>query len=108
MVYPGPPVIFPDFSQVCIIQSRPKPQCWKHGCNGRQFSTFSNLQRHQREQSGLADKATCPSCRAEFTRTTARNAHVKRDKCKVKQTRGAKRPTYSRCKELILQSQSLH
>ena len=26
-----------------IMSSRPKPQCWDHGCNGRQFSTFSNL-----------------------------------------------------------------
>ncbi|KAK0613055.1 hypothetical protein B0T17DRAFT_657794 [Bombardia bombarda] len=70
--------------QVRVVQSRPKPQCWDHGCNGRQFSTFSNLLRHQREKSGQAAKATCPNCGAEFTRTTARNGHLLHDKCKQK------------------------
>ncbi|KAJ5031183.1 hypothetical protein PSV08DRAFT_386718 [Bipolaris maydis] len=65
-----------------VINSRPKPQCWEHGCNGRQFSTFSNLLRHQREKSGTASKSTCPRCGAEFTRTTARNGHMAHDKCK--------------------------
>lgn len=59
-----------EASHVRVVQSRPKPQCWEHGCNGRQFSTFSNLLRHQREKSGQAAKATCPNCGAEFTRTT--------------------------------------
>lgn len=72
--------------QVRVVHSRPKPQCWEHGCNGRQFSTFSNLLRHQREKSGQAAKATCPNCGAEFTRTTARNGHLLHDKCKKKNT----------------------
>ena len=59
-----------------ILSSRPKPQCWDHGCNGRQFSTFSNLLRHQREKSGSAMKSICPYCGTEFTRTTARNGHM--------------------------------
>lgn len=67
---------------VRVVHSRPKPQCWEHGCNGRQFSTFSNLLRHQREKSGAAAKSTCPHCGAEFTRTTARNGHMLHDKCK--------------------------
>ncbi|KAF4980820.1 hypothetical protein FZEAL_3258 [Fusarium zealandicum] len=67
---------------VRVVQSRPKPRCWEHGCNGRQFSTFSNLLRHQREKSGQAAKSTCPNCGAEFTRTTARNGHLLHDKCK--------------------------
>ncbi|KAJ1299529.1 hypothetical protein OPQ81_003308 [Rhizoctonia solani] len=71
-------------SAVRVVQSRPKPQCWEHGCNGRQFSTFSNLLRHQREKSGQAAKATCPDCGAEFTRTTARNGHLLHQKCKTK------------------------
>jgi len=58
-----------------------KPQCWEHGCNGREFSTFSNLLRHQREKGGTATKASCPRCGAEFTRTTARNGHMAHDKC---------------------------
>ncbi|KAJ9131273.1 hypothetical protein NKR19_g9594 [Coniochaeta hoffmannii] len=61
-----------------VLQSRPKPQCWEHGCNGRQFSTFSNLLRHQREQSGDAAKASCPNCGAKFTRTTTRNSHLRK------------------------------
>lgn len=66
------------------VQSRPKPQCWEHGCNGRQFSTFSNLLRHQREMSGQAAKVICPDCGAEFTRTTARNGHLLHRKCRQK------------------------
>ena len=62
--------------------NRQKPQCWDHGCNGRQFSTFSNLLRHQREKSGTASKARCPHCGTEFTRTTARNGHLYGGKCK--------------------------
>ncbi|KAF2707449.1 hypothetical protein K504DRAFT_504613 [Pleomassaria siparia CBS 279.74] len=65
-----------------VLNSRPKPQCWEHGCNGRQFSTFSNLLRHQREKSGTAAKSYCPRCGAEFTRTTARNGHMAHEKCK--------------------------
>ncbi|KAI9697866.1 MAG: hypothetical protein M1820_007653 [Bogoriella megaspora] len=73
---------------VRVINSRPKPQCWEHGCNGRQFSTFSNLLRHQREKSGTAAKSYCPKCGAEFTRTTARNGHLAHDKCS-KQRKGS-------------------
>ncbi|ORY66448.1 uncharacterized protein BCR38DRAFT_339446 [Pseudomassariella vexata] len=88
MLYPVPSVLpsgngtTHDGGHVRVVQSRPKPQCWEHGCNGRQFSTFSNLLRHQREKSGQAAKATCPNCGAEFTRTTARNGHLAHDKCK--------------------------
>ncbi|KAI8939656.1 hypothetical protein NX059_003413 [Plenodomus lindquistii] len=67
-----------------ILNTRPKPTCWDHGCNGRQFSTFSNLLRHQREKSGTASKSLCPKCGAEFTRTTARNGHMQHDKCKAR------------------------
>ncbi|EPS33894.1 hypothetical protein POX_a01114 [Penicillium oxalicum] len=62
--------------------ARPRPQCWDHGCDGREFSTFSNLLRHQREKSGVVAKAECPVCGAVFTRTTARNIHVAQGKCK--------------------------
>ncbi|OJJ30620.1 hypothetical protein ASPWEDRAFT_32782 [Aspergillus wentii DTO 134E9] len=68
--------------QVRVISFRPRPQCWDHGCNGREFSTFSNLLRHQREKSGVVAKAECPMCGAAFTRTTARNIHVAQGKCK--------------------------
>ncbi|CAJ0546104.1 Ff.00g095770.m01.CDS01 [Fusarium sp. VM40] len=85
-MYQVPNVMGPGSAQeaghVRVVQSRPKPRCWEHGCNGRQFSTFSNLLRHQREKSGQAAKASCPNCGAEFTRTTARNGHLLHDKCK--------------------------
>ncbi|KAH8744816.1 hypothetical protein F5883DRAFT_439544, partial [Diaporthe sp. PMI_573] len=58
--------------------------CWEHGCKGRQFSTLSNLLRHQREKSGQAPKPSCPDCGARFTRTTARNVYQKGQKCKRK------------------------
>lgn len=64
-----------------VVSQKPKPQCWEHGCNGREFSTFSNLLRHQREKSGTAAKSYCPKCGAEFTRTTARNGHLAHEKC---------------------------
>ncbi len=77
MMYSVQPPVMPsgnpsgaETGHVRVVQSRPKPQCWEHGCNGRQFSTFSNLLRHQREKSGQAAKASCPNCGAEFTRTT--------------------------------------
>ena len=60
----------------------PKPVCWDHGCNGRQFSTFSNLLRHQRAKAGISNKPCCPRCGAEFTRVSARDGHMQHDKCK--------------------------
>jgi hypothetical protein len=82
MMATGGVAVGPENGGVRVVQSRPKPRCWEHGCNGRQFSTFSNLLRHQREKSGQAAKASCPNCGAEFTRTTARNGHLLHDKCK--------------------------
>ncbi|CAO1597203.1 hypothetical protein XANCAGTX0491_001022 [Xanthoria calcicola] len=77
------PSISPNPDETIRILENPrKPQCFDHGCNGRQFSTFSNLLRHQREKSGTASKSYCPRCGAEFTRTTARNGHMAHDKCK--------------------------
>ncbi|KAJ9199634.1 hypothetical protein DTO164E3_4519 [Paecilomyces variotii] len=69
--------------QVRVIEARPKPQCWDHGCNGREFSTFSNLLRHQRERAGASSKSECPYCGTVFTRTTARNVHISQGKCKA-------------------------
>jgi len=40
-------------------------QCWEHGCNGRQFSTFSNLLAISGEIRTAA-KATCPNCGARI------------------------------------------
>ncbi|KAK2052397.1 hypothetical protein LY76DRAFT_483964, partial [Colletotrichum caudatum] len=65
-----------DQGNVREVKCHPKRQCWEHGCNGRQFSTQSNLLRHRKERSGQATKATCPNCGTEFTRTTARDVHL--------------------------------
>src|SRR6187402_981508 len=87
-MYQAPPVMGASqhdaSGQLRAMPPKAKPQCWEHGCNGRQFSTFSNLLRHQREKSGQATKSSCPHCGAEFTRTTARNGHIAHDKCKQK------------------------
>lgn len=66
-----------------------KPRCWEHGCNGREFSTFSNLLRHQREKAGTASKSNCTNCGAEFTRTTARNSHLRQAKCRPRRRSNA-------------------
>ncbi len=98
LIYSMPPVMghaggqSQDAGSVRVVHTRPKPQCWEHGCNGRQFSTFSNLLRHQREKSGQAAKVSCPNCGAEFTRTTARNGHLLHDKCKQRRNNGSSPP----------------
>jgi hypothetical protein len=86
---PSPGSSMNDTEGIRVLASRPKPQCFDHGCNGRQFSTFSNLLRHQREKSGSASKAICPHCGTEFTRTTARNGHLYGGKCKGRDGQGA-------------------
>ena len=70
-----------------VLEAPKKPQCWDHGCNGRHFSTFSNLLRHQREKSGTSQKSVCHRCGAEFTRKTARDGHLAHDKCKPRSDR---------------------
>ncbi|KAK6859109.1 hypothetical protein PG995_004962 [Apiospora arundinis] len=55
--------------------------CWEHGCNGKQFSTRSNLQRHQMEKGKARPNFKCPTCGAFFSRTTARNQHVAKKSC---------------------------
>jgi hypothetical protein len=69
---------------VRVLDPPKESRCWDHGCNGRIFSTHSNLLRHQREKSGQAAKSTCPRCGAMFTRKTAMNGHMLHDKCKRK------------------------
>ncbi|TLD09839.1 hypothetical protein PspLS_12041 [Pyricularia sp. CBS 133598] len=44
------PEVSQDTAYNVQMVSRPKPQCWEHGCNGSSFSTFSNLLRYQREK----------------------------------------------------------
>lgn len=56
-------------------------RCHDHNCNGRLFTTRSNLQRHRREKSHARLQCRCPRCGAVFSRTTARNTHVASGSC---------------------------
>jgi hypothetical protein len=58
-----------------------KPRCWDHGCNGREFSSKSNLMRHVKEKSGASNKCCCPLCGAIFTRSSARDTHLAKMSC---------------------------
>ncbi|PGG99116.1 hypothetical protein AJ79_08680 [Helicocarpus griseus UAMH5409] len=75
--------VSPDLQdQVRVEISKLIRQCWDHGCNGREFSSFGNLVRHQRERAGT--KSECPRCGKVFTRTTSRDRHLAKVKCKAK------------------------
>ncbi|KAL4874711.1 hypothetical protein BJY04DRAFT_224762 [Aspergillus karnatakaensis] len=56
-------------------------RCWDHGCNGKKFTTRSNLRRHIQEKARARPACQCPRCGASFTRTTARNTHIARRSC---------------------------
>ena len=58
-----------------------KPQCWDHGCNGREFSSKSNFVRHKKEKEGEAANAACPLCGGVFTRNSARDTHMAKQSC---------------------------
>lgn len=64
-----------------IMDRDEKPRCWEHGCNGREFSSKSNLMRHMKEKSGASSKCTCPLCGAIFTRSSARDTHLAKQSC---------------------------
>ncbi|KAH6719179.1 hypothetical protein DL95DRAFT_411001 [Leptodontidium sp. 2 PMI_412] len=72
--------------------------CWDHGCNGRGFTTSSNLARHRREYSDKRPTYYCPKCGAFFSRKTARNTHVENQSCtRIRRySNGRKRPKVSK------------
>lgn len=55
--------------------------CWDHGCNGRVFSTKSNLRRHQKEKEREGPECYCPKCGAFFSRSTALRQHLANESC---------------------------
>lgn len=65
------------------LVSRTEYQCWQHGCNGRSFTNLNNYRRHLIEKAGTYVKATCPTCRREFSRASARDNHCALKRCKV-------------------------
>lgn len=70
-------------------------RCWEHGCNGRAFTTSSNLNRHRRERSSGRAFHLCPLCGAYFSRTTARNEHIQKRSCTTirRYSNGRQRPS---------------
>jgi hypothetical protein len=66
---------------VSILESE-VPRCWEHDCNGREFSTWSNLARHRREKSKNHIRSRCPLCGMSFSRKVVLVNHVRRRTCK--------------------------
>lgn len=57
-------------------------RCWESCCVGRVFSNKSNLVRHQRERSSESAPLKCSFCSAEYSRSSARNAHEAKRTCR--------------------------
>ncbi|KAL5334141.1 hypothetical protein BJX70DRAFT_30270 [Aspergillus crustosus] len=58
-------------------------RCWEHSCGGRAFSSLGNYERHIREKTGRAKSFTCEHCGQRFTRSTAKNKHIRRGRCRA-------------------------
>ncbi|THW57630.1 hypothetical protein D6D19_10507 [Aureobasidium pullulans] len=56
--------------------------CFERCCDGRVFSSASNLRRHQRERSRRAQLSICPLCRRGFYRRWTRDQHLLRLSCR--------------------------
>jgi hypothetical protein len=62
--------------------------CWDHGCQGRVFTTYSNLRRRCRKRSETPEKTTCEGCGRQFSRPAAKTRHQDRGRCKRSATTG--------------------
>lgn len=67
-------------TQTCS-SSESSRTCYDHGCDGRVFSSRSNLLRHQRERTSHKRLLACPMCGATFYRLWTRDYHVKSARC---------------------------
>lgn len=80
----GGPKITGSMAKVCSRQHlihEEQTTCYEHGCDGRKFSSKSNLTRHQRERAGRTPLSSCCWCGATFYRRWTRNHHVLRMSC---------------------------
>lgn len=84
-------------------QSKEKPVCWKHGCGGRVFSSWSNLRRHQRERERQEPTCYCPRCGAYFSRTSSRDQHLANMSCtRIRRySNGRIRPSFLKIQESL-------
>ncbi|KAL4951401.1 hypothetical protein BDW69DRAFT_39432 [Aspergillus filifer] len=77
------------------VQSHTRPtrdtktpiRCWEHSCGGRAFSSLGNYERHLREKSGRAKSFSCEQCGQRFTRSTAKNKHIRYGRCRARHPR---------------------
>lgn len=77
------------------LSRSPSPhRCFDHGCNGRSFSSRSNLRRHQRERARLTRILPCPLCGAKFYRRWTRNQHVLRASCLQRMSSHSRYPDF--------------
>lgn len=78
---PDHPSSSSSLSPRCL--SKTPIQCFQHGCGGRRFSSLGNYVRHIREKSGSAKRFVCKKCGQNFTRSTAKNKHVREARCRL-------------------------
>lgn len=62
-------------------QSQSQYRCWKHGCEGRTFSSSANFRRHLREQGGRGRKWMCMHCMKKFSPSSACRHHIDEGVC---------------------------
>ncbi|THX44429.1 hypothetical protein D6D11_07875 [Aureobasidium pullulans] len=79
---PHPVSSTPTDSTATIATPAHLPRCWLPCCNGRTFSTQSNLARHQREKRGEGAKMKCSFCGVGFSRGSARDKHEAERRCR--------------------------
>lgn len=78
---PEEPIMSTSHSSESQPQGKETPVCWEHGCQGRVFSSWSNLRRHQKEKTRQEPACYCPRCGAYFSRTSGRNQHLANMSC---------------------------
>ncbi|KAL4869850.1 hypothetical protein BDV12DRAFT_166964 [Aspergillus spectabilis] len=81
---PSPPTLSTQARPRPNRVSKPPIRCWEHSCGGRAFSSLGNYERHLREKSGRAKSFTCEQCGQRFTRSTAKNKHIRHGRCRVR------------------------
>lgn len=71
----------PAQSSTPQTRDKSKPVCWEHGCGGRIFSSWSNLNRHKKEKTRQEPACYCPRCGAYFSRRSGRDQHLANMSC---------------------------